>query len=419
MKSKLITVGDEILIGQVVNTNAAFIGDKMFSIGMPVVKSVVVGDDEKYLYGEFEESLKNFDITLITGGLGPTHDDITKPVLVDFFKDELVLDKKVLEHVKNFFITRNIYMPETNIGQAMIPSKSKVVWNANGTAPGIWMEKDNKVFIAMPGVPFEMKEMVNNFVIPELKKKYSSFQSEVFKQKTLLTTGLGESTLHEKIGDLSEILRDSKLAFLPSAEGVRLRINTSGKNDDDAGNRLIEIEKSIREKVGDHVFGINEETLEEIIVNILRSRSQTLSVAESCTGGRICSRIVSIPGSSECFIGGVVAYSNKEKVSMLKVREETIKKYGAVSMQTAIEMAEGIRKEMGTDFALSVTGIAGPGGGTAEKPVGLVWIGFSGNGKCYAMDFLFGNNREYNILRATQRALEILRRELLNIEIKF
>jgi len=419
LKSKLISIGDEILIGQIINTNAAFLGDRLFSIGIPVAKTVVIGDEEEVLLSEFEDSFRNYDVTIITGGLGPTHDDITKHVLLKFFKDEFVRDEKVLEHVRNIFRSRNMNMPLVNEDQALVPKNSKVIWNANGTAPGIWIEKDNRIFIAMPGVPYEMKAMTENEILPELKKRYSEGSGKVYLQKTLLTTGLGESSLNEMIGNVKEIIGDSKLAFLPSTTGVRLRINTEGNSSAEAEEKLVNIEKKIRAKIPDYIYGVNKEELEKVIGIILTERKQTLSVAESCTGGMISSKIVSVPGSSNYYAGGVCVYSNLEKIKILNIKEETLKKYGAVSEETAIEMADGVRELMGTDYALSTTGIAGPSGGTDLKPVGLVWIGFSGKEKNYALSFKFGNNREVNIQRASQRALEILRRELLNKEIRF
>jgi len=419
LKSKLISIGDEILIGQIVNTNAAFLGERLFSIGIPVAKTVVIGDEEEVLLSEFEDSFQNYDVTIITGGLGPTHDDITKHVLLKFFKDEYVRDDKVLEHVRNIFRSRNMNMPPVNEDQALVPKNSKVIWNANGTAPGIWIEKENRIFIALPGVPYEMKFMTENEILPELKKRYSAGSGKVYMQKTLLTTGLGESSLNEMIGNVSEIIGESKLAFLPSTVGVRLRINVEGSSSAEAEEKLVNIEKKIRAKIPDYIYGVNKEELEKVIGIILTGRKQTLSVAESCTGGMISSKIVSIPGSSNYYAGGVCVYSNIEKIKILNIKEETLKKYGAVSEETAKEMADGVRELMGTDFALSTTGIAGPSGGTDLKPVGLVWIGFSGKDKNYALSFKFGNNRDVNIQRTSQRALEILRRELLNIEIRF
>ena len=419
MKSKIISIGDEILIGQIVNTNAAFLGDRLFSIGIPVAKTVVISDEEAELLSEFEDSFKNYDVTIITGGLGPTHDDITKPVVLKFFKDEFVRDEKVLAHVRNIFSSRNVNMPKVNEDQALVPKNSKVIWNANGTAPGIWIEKDKKIFIALPGVPYEMKSMIENEILPELKKRFSSGSGKVYLQRTLLTTGLGESSLNEMIGNVKEIIGESKLAFLPSATGVRLRINTEGKNEKEAAEKMNIIEDKLRSKINNLIYGSDKEELEKVIGDILTERKQTLSIAESCTGGMISSKIVSIPGSSNYYEGGVCVYSNIEKIKILNIKEETLKKYGAVSEATAMEMAEGVRRLMGTDFSLSTTGIAGPSGGTDQKPVGLVWIGFSGKEKTYAVSFNFGNNREINIQRASHRALEILRRELLNIEIRF
>lgn len=414
MKSKIISIGDEILIGQVVNTNAAYLGDRLFSIGMPDEKTVVIGDEENILLDELKDSLENYDVTVITGGLGPTHDDITKPVLIKFFKDRLVLDKKVLRHVKNIFSSRNLRMPEVNTGQAMVPENSIVIRNANGTAPGLIIEKNKKLFVAMPGVPYEMKPMFEYEIIPFIRKYFSNKLKTFYQQKTLLTTGIGESALQEMLGDINELLGDSKLAFLPSSTGVRLRINVEGKNKKDAVLKLNLIEKKIRSKAEEFIFGVNDDLLERIIGGLLRKKKKTLSVAESCTGGMITSRIVSIPGSSDYFIGGICAYSNEMKTKLLKVKKETIINYGAVSRQTAIEMAEGAREVMKTDYAISATGIAGPKGGTKEKPVGLVWIGYSSKNKKYAKDFMFGEDRGRNIERAAQRSLEILRKELMS-----
>lgn len=419
MKTKIISIGDEILIGQIVNTNAAYIGDKLFSAGFPVEKTIVIGDEENILLEELKDSMDKYDITIITGGLGPTHDDITKPTLIKFFDDKYISDEKVLEHVKNIFRRRNIKMPAVNIAQALIPSRSIVIWNESGTAPGIMFEENGKIIIAIPGVPFEMKALIDNEIIPLLRKKFLSDVSKVYLHKTLLTTGTGESTLNEMLGDINEIIGDSKLAFLPSVTGVRLRINAEADSEPEAQQKIISIEKKIRDKIQDFVFGVNDENLESVIGKILKGKKQSLSVAESCTGGKISSRIVSVPGSSEYYIGGVCVYSNIEKIKLLNIKEDTLSKYGAVSEQTAIEMAEGVREIMKTDYSVSTTGIAGPSGGSEDKPVGLVWIGFSSKNKSYAMKFLFGEERQRNIERASQRALEILRRELLNIKLIF
>ncbi len=419
IRCKLISIGDEILIGQIVNTNSAFIGEKMFSAGMPVEKAVVIGDEEIFLLDEFEDSFRNYDVTIITGGLGPTHDDITKPSLTKFFKDELVTDEKVLEHVRNFFAARKIEMPLINEGQALVPKNSEVIWNKNGTAPGIWIDKGSKVFVALPGVPYEMKPMMEEFVLPKLMTKFLKEGGKVLLQKTLLTTGIGESSLFEMFGDVNKLIGSNKLAFLPSATGVRLRMNVTGSDEESARSKLESMERRIREIAGDYIFGENDDTLEAVIGKLLSKNGKTLSVAESCTGGKISSRIVSVAGSSDYYLGGICAYSNQEKVRLLNVNEEDIRKFGAVSSEVAVQMAAGIRQSTGSDYALSTTGIAGPGGATKDKPVGLVWIGFSSAQKSYALEFHFGNRRDINIDRASQRALEIMRRELMNIKIKF
>ncbi|MBN8569906.1 MAG: competence/damage-inducible protein A [Ignavibacteria bacterium] len=415
MNSKILTVGDEILIGQIVNTNAAFLGDVLFSIGIPVEKSVTIGDDETMLLNEFQDSIDNYYVTIITGGLGPTHDDITKPVLIKFFNDELILDDKVLKHVTDIFSTRGVPMPATNVGQAMVPAKSKVIWNANGTAPGIWMEKENRVFIALPGVPYEMKAMINDIVVPMLKEKFMKNLDYVLKQKTLLTTGIGESVLNEMMGDVHSIIKNDKLAFLPSIEGVRLRINVKAESEEKAEERISEIENQIREKIGEHIFGMGDEILEEITGKMLTEKNLSISTAESCTGGMLSSRITDVSGSSSYFAGGVVAYSNEFKIKFLDVKEETLREFGAVSEETAKQMAEGVRKHFNTDIGISTTGIAGPGGGTDKKPVGLVYIGYSDKNTTFASKFLFGNFRERNKKRAAQMALEILRKALLKL----
>jgi nicotinamide-nucleotide amidase len=418
-KVKLISVGDEILIGQIVNKNAAFLGERLFATGIPVERTVVIADNESALLNEFDDSLRNFDITIITGGLGPTHDDITKPALVKFFGDELVTDERVLSHVKNFFAVRRIEMPAVNIEQALVPKMSEVVWNNNGTAPGIWIERNGKVFVALPGVPYEMKPMIDEQVLPMLAAKFAARSGKIFLQKTLLTTGIGESALFELFGNMDELLKGNKLAFLPSAAGVRLRMNVEGTSRVLAENELLEFERRIRNKAQDFIYGEDEETLESVIGKLLKQRTATLSVAESCTGGKISSKIVSVAGSSDYYAGGVCAYANSAKVRLLNVSEDTIAMHGAVSSEVAVEMAEGVRKAFATDYSLSTTGIAGPTGATDSKPLGLVWIGFSSAEKSYAVDFNFGNKRDINIERSSQRALEILRRELLKIKIKF
>ncbi len=412
INAKVISIGDELLIGQVVNTNSSYINAKLYSNGFNPERVITIGDNEKDLLAELDDSMKNFRITIITGGLGPTHDDITKPILVKYFNDELILREDILEFVRNFFAKRNLPMPETNVGQAMVPSKSKVIWNHNGTAPGIWIESDDRVFIAMPGVPFEMKAMIENDIIGMLKEKFASELDYVLKSKTILTTGIGESLLFEKIGDIESIIGKHKMAFLPSPLGVRLRIDVTGKSENEADGIIAGIEEKLRNKIGEFIFGVNDELLEEAVGALLRKKGMTLATAESCTGGLLSGRITDIAGSSDYYAGGVCAYSNEVKSGFLGVREKTLEEHGAVSEETAKEMAERIRKKFGTSAGISVTGIAGPGGGTGSKPVGLTYIGYSDENKCYALKFNFGDNRERNRIRAVQACLNLLRKEL-------
>ncbi len=412
INAKVISIGDELLIGQVVNTNSSYINAKLYSNGFNPERVITIGDNEKDLLAELDDSMRNFRITIITGGLGPTHDDITKPILVKYFNDELILREDILEFVREFFAKRNLPMPETNVGQAMVPSKSKVIWNHNGTAPGIWIEKYDRVFAAMPGVPFEMKAMMENDIVRMLKEKFASELDYILKSKTLLTTGIGESLLFEKIGDVKSIIGNHKMAFLPSPLGVRLRIDVTGRSESEADKIIAGIEKKIRSRIGEFIFGENDELLEEAVGNLFRNKGMTLSTAESCTGGLLSARITDVAGSSDYYKGGVCAYSNEIKSDFLCVKEKTLEEYGAVSEETAKEMAEGIRKKFGTSAGISVTGIAGPGGGTETKPVGLTYIGYSDDRKCYALKFNFGDNRERNRIRAVQASLNILRKEL-------
>ena len=411
--SKVISIGDEILIGQITNSNAAFISSRLYSIGLPVKRIVTIPDSEKELIVELLDSVENFDVTIITGGLGPTHDDITKPVLINFFKDELIIDEKVLEHINDLFKIRNIKIPESNVEQATVPKNSKIIWNDIGTAPGLWFEKDDRVIIALPGVPFEMKAMIDKSVLSLLRKKFASKINYVLKSKSLLTTGISESGLQELIGDVKGFIGDSNLAFLPSPKGVRLRIDVKANDENTTDKKIKEIEEVLNKKADKYIYGTDDSLLEKIVGDLLLKKGITLAVAESCTGGLLSSRITDVSGSSQYYAGGVCSYSNDVKINILKVNKDTIEKHGAVSEETAREMAYGIRNVLKTDIGISITGIAGPSGGTDKKPVGLVWIGYSDESKTYGREFMFGNIRERNKIRAVQMALQILKKELI------
>ena len=301
-----------------------------------------------------------------------------------------------------------------NEGQALVPKIANVIRNSLGTAPGIWIERENRIFVAMPGVPFEMKEMMESYVIPSLKEKIG-VPEIITVRKTLLSTGIAESTLFERLGDLNELLGDSKLAFLPSQFGVRMRITSEGNSEEEAQNKITEIEQKIRSKVGRNIYGKENESLEEVLGKILKERGLTLAVAESCTGGLISDMLTNISGSSAYFERGIVSYSNAAKVEILKVNEDMITDNGAVSIEVARQMAEGVKSISGTDLGLSTTGIMGPTGASADKPVGLVYIGICDERVCTAKEFQFGDDRLLNKQRAAQAALDMLRRHLLGI----
>jgi nicotinamide-nucleotide amidase len=414
MNAFLITIGDEILIGQVVNTNAAYIGEKLSELGIDVIGSSVLPDDENAIRNEFERAFNNSDLVLVTGGLGPTHDDVTRKVIVDFFDTELVMNQDVLNDIKKLFESRGRQLTKINEEQALVPKIAVPIRNSRGTAPGVWIEKENKIFIAMPGVPYEMHLMMESFVIPKLKELMDDSKKIVLR-KNLLTTGIPESYLYERLGDLKELLGEAKMAFLPNQFGVRLRITVEDDNEESAKSRIEAIEQKIRTKIGKYIYGKDDETLESVVAKLLTDRGLTLAVAESCTGGYVTHRLTNISGSSKFLERGVVAYSNAAKVELLKVDEDVISKYGAVSIEVARQMAEGVKSISGTDIGLSVTGIMGPTGATPDKPVGLVYIGICDDTICTAKEFRFGDDRLLNKDRASQAALDMIRRNLLGI----
>lgn len=414
MNAHIITIGDEILIGQTLNTNAAYIGDHLTNIQVTINKTSVVGDDHDDIMNEFKTCWAKNDLLIVTGGLGPTHDDITRNCIVKFFKTELIQNEDVLEDIKKIFQKRGKDVRKINESQALVPKIAKVIRNEFGTAPGIWIEKEKKIFIAMPGVPYEMHAMMQSFVLPNLSEKLidlPNFQKRI----TLETTGIPESFLFEKLGDLSELLDGAKLAFLPSQIGVRMRITANEETEEEASNKLSEIEQKIRGKVGRFVFGRNGEKLEEVVGRILKERGLKIAIAESCTGGNISNLITNVSGSSNYFERGVIAYSNASKVEILKVDEDLISEYGSVSLEVARQMAEGVKSISGIDIGISITGIMGPTGAIEGKPVGLVYIGLCDEEVCTAKKYTFGEDRLLNKQRTTQTALEMLRRHLLGI----
>ncbi len=414
MKAQIIAIGDELLIGQTLNSNASYLGKVLTDLDVEVQKQVVIGDEEEIILSEFASAWNIFDLIIVTGGLGPTHDDITCESVAKFFNSELIQNEEVLKDIKERFARLNRTMAPINETQAMVPQIASVIRNYYGTAPGLWIETENKIMVVMPGVPYEMKQMMTNYVIPKLSERIIP-SGVTTKRLTLLTTGIAESTLFSKFGDIKEFLNGAKLAFLPSQFGVKLRLTVTEKDEESAFNKLNELEQKIRAFAGRYIFGKDDDDLAEVVGNLLKERGLTISVAESCTGGNICSMLTNFSGSSKYLERGVVVYSNAAKVEILNVDEDAITAFGVVSKEVAVQMADGIKSISGTDVGLSITGVLGPTGGSAEKPVGTVFIGICDQNGCTAQKFNFGDDRILNKQRATQAALDMVRKNILGI----
>lgn len=408
--AELISIGDELLIGQVVNTNAPWISRQLNKAGFAVKQITVVGDLEDEIINALDLARKRADIILITGGLGPTKDDLTKQVLCKYFNTHLEFDTQAYNDIENIFRARGREVTPTNRTQAELPASCIPVYNKNGTAPGMWFHADGKVFVSMPGVPYEMEAMMTDFVIPKLMQE---FKSTPVIHKTILTQGIGESYLSDMIAEWENNLPEyMKLAYLPAAGMVRLRLTGMGESKNMENEMIIETGK-LKKLIAPYIYGEEDETLAEIIGKLLRASGKTLATAESCTGGNIAHLITSVPGSSEYYVGSVVSYSNEIKKNELNVNADTLLRKGAVSEEVAIQMAEGVRKKYNVDFAISTTGIAGPDGGSEEKPVGTVWIAVADAEKTIAKKFLLGTNRMRVIQVASETALNQLRKLII------
>lgn len=415
LTAEILSIGDELLIGQVVNTNASYISQQLNAIGVDVTHVTTVGDEAGQLRKSIERAWKTHDIVIATGGLGPTHDDISKHIVAKYFKKKLHLDKSVLKMVEARFKAYGYKeMPKVNVGQAMVPDGFEALHNSRGTAPGLWYHSNGKTFVILPGVPHEMKHLIETHVIARIKKIFAKKLGSVILHQTLLTSGVGESALAERVGDVKELLEEgATLAFLPRTSGVRMRISVRHANERTAKAILVRIEKKIRARVGAYIFGTNDDTLEATVVALLKKRRATVATAESCTGGMLSARITDVSGASKVFPGGVISYSNEIKTKELHVSAALIKKYGAVSEECARAMAEGIRKKFGTTHALAITGIAGPDGSTIAKPVGTVFIACSDRAGTIVRHFRFGGERQIVRERSADAALEMLRVTLL------
>lgn len=409
-KASLITIGDEILIGQIVDTNSAWLGAELSQLGVKVNRIFSIPDEAEAILKTLDQALDVSDIVITTGGLGPTRDDITKLTLNQFFNSQLVLHEPTLKTVEAIFERRGIPLLETNRQQAMVPSVCEVLPNPTGTAPGMWFEKNGKFIASLPGVPFEMKAIMETSVFLKIKEK---FQLPGIIHHTMLTAGIGESILAEKIKTVeNDLPAHIKLAYLPALAEVRLRLTGHGEDRDALQLEVMKYADQIKNLSGEYIYGEGVDSLEALIGRLLEGKRMKLSTAESCTGGYIAHKITSIPGSSAYFEGSILSYSNDIKTSQLGVKKETLLKFGAVSGETAREMVEGVKKVLNTDFAIATTGIAGPGGGTPEKPVGTVWIAVSGPHETVAKKYLFGDDRLRTIHRSAVMGLDMLRKSI-------
>jgi len=409
--ASVLTIGEEILYGHILDTNAKFISSTLADIGIKVVMHLSVGDNFEDITAALKFAESKSDIILMTGGLGPTNDDITKKCLAAYFNTEIKLNEKLFNDLEAYFKKRGFPFTESNQKQAEVPESALLLANEMGTAPGMWFEKSGKIFISMPGVPHEMEFLLTERVIPRINK---IFQTSIIYHKLIMTAGLGESWLSEKIRKWEESLpEDISLAYLPSYGQVKLRITARGNDKHHLVEKVEAYRQTLKKYIGQYIYGEDGETIQEAVGKILRSRKQTLSIAESCTGGYISHLITSIPGSSDYFQGSVLAYSNRIKQNVLQVSDDILKRYGAVSMETVSEMANAMLKYYKTDYSIATSGIAGPGGGTEEKPVGTVWIAIADRNETATRKYTILKDRMSNIKYASTAALVMLWQRLI------
>ena len=406
MNAIIITIGDEILMGQILDTNAQYIARRLTEIGVEVVEELSIPDKREEIYETVDYSMQEADLILVTGGLGPTKDDVTKKVLAEYFGSRLVFNPQAMKWLEELLRNRNLPMNENNKSQAFLPDNCRILRNLKGTASGMWFEKGWKSLISMPGVPFEMEHLMDTYVIPDLKAKYPHLQLEY---RMLKVYDVPESQLAQHLETWENVLEDGlKLAYLPSPGWVKLRITAKGE----AVKHLEDTYESLKKMLEGMRYVEGEDVLEKQIGDMLRRKGVTIATAESCTGGEIAHMITSVPGSSTYFKGSVVAYANEVKVNVLGVQATDLEREGAVSETVVLQMAEGVKKLMHTDYAVSTSGVAGPDGGTPEKPVGTVWIGVATPDKTFVRKFVFSFTRERNMAKAAVKALELLMMEI-------
>ena len=413
MKAAIITIGDEILIGQIVDTNSGFIAKSLDKIGVDIHEMISIRDNKKHILETFATLQNQVDLVLITGGLGPTKDDITKHIFCEYFEDQLVRNEEVEKHVIELIEkAMNLPASQMNKDQALVPSKCTVLHNAVGTAPGMWMKKENTVYISLPGVPYEMKYILENGIIPKIVKEY---QRPYIIHKTILTYGQGESLVAERIEDWENNLPEFiKLAYLPSPGRVRLRLSARGIDKELLEKKINENVLSLTQLIGDIIVGYEEdETIEVMLGRLLTSNKATLATAESCTGGKIAQVITSVPGASNYFKGSVVSYATETKISVLGISPEIIKEYSVVSFEVAKQMALAVKKMMNTDYAIATTGNAGPSKGDGNSEIGTVFIAIATPTDLIVEEFNFGQPRVKVIDRSVNKAFEMLQKEIL------
>lgn len=409
MRAELIAVGTEILLGDIVNTNAQFLSKELASIGIDVYRQQVIGDNTERLLEVFDEAFKRSDIVITTGGLGPTEDDLTKETACKYFNMESVLHKPSEDDLSAYFKKIGKEMVQSNLKQVYFPKEATVLKNDNGTAPGAILKKDNKYIVLLPGPPKEMKPMFLNYA----KDHLSKLGDGVIVSKTLRVLGIGESGAAELLQDLIEAGSNPTIAPYAKEDDVIFRITAKAENKEKAEALIEPVKNEVKKRLGDNCYGEDDDTIETVVAELLLKKKLTISTAESCTGGMIASELISYPGISEAFIEGAVTYANEAKMRTLNVKKETLDKYGAVSEETAREMAEGIAKRTNSDVSVVTTGIAGPGGGTKDKPVGLVYIGVYYKGSVSVGRYVFFGDRYKVRRKATITALDLVRRTIM------
>lgn len=411
MKAEIITIGDELLIGQVVDTNSAWMGEVLNQIGIKINRITSISDNRDEIINTLKEASQRAQLILITGGLGPTNDDITKKTLAEFFRVNMRFDEKAFEDVVHLFSIRGRELSAINRMQAEVPENCITLYNKVGTAPGMWFDEKDVVFVSMPGVPYEMKYLMEKEVIPRVKKR---FNTPYIVHSTVLTFGIGESFLADKIAAFENALPDIiKLAYLPSAGSVRLRLSGTGDNEQELNNLIRQLTNELSSLIPEYIYGFEKDELPKVVGELLKSKGLTLATAESCSGGFMAHLITSIPGSSAYYMGSSVTYSNESKTELLNIPSSLIEQHGAVSEPVVLAMVESAKKLFNVDCAIATTGIAGPGGGTPEKPVGTVWVGVSTPDETKAYLLKLGDNRLRTIEIAALSGLNLLRKELL------